>query len=618
MTEQNQNAAVYTRVSTTGQAEDGFSLDEQQRLTIERAAGDGLTVDPEHVFVDAGISGSRADRPRYQAMLAAAAAGEFSSLYVWKLDRLGRDAEELLRARRMLEAAGVEIVSLSEGRAESTLVYGVRALVAQEEREKIGERTRMGLAAVAASGRQPCGRAPLGYRAVGEKRERRWVIDEREAAVVQTIFSAYLAGHGVNAIAASLNADGVRTRDGRRFGNRVVGAVLANPTYTGSVRLKGVEYPGCHEAIVDVETFEAVRLLRDAKRNAMVKGRPSSGPHIFVGGLLRCGACGGGMVPRSYRNQADRYACGRRHTYGADACSVTTVLRAPVDESFLKFFEQIALDVEGSVRAVRAESERQACEARERADGAERDAARAEEALARIRTDYQRGALSAADWTDHRDDLSARREASLAEAEQHRSHAEQLMEEAEALDARSEVAERLAGLRAAVAGSIERAEDVKALRAALAATFESVTLWRSDALPGGFWLDPLLRPEALDTTRPDWRDSPTTPVRRIPLSIAIPKGCARAPSPPGTPDPPARRSRTQARPAGGALPPRRDAARGRRGRESARVRARSHATATMRTRLCRLRAGCRAMRLSSSSASAWASAWASPSASAWP
>ncbi len=566
MTEQTR-AATYVRVSTEDQAREGYSLDEQERLALERAAKDELAVESAHVYVDAGISGSRVDRPSYQRMLASAAAGEFDVLYVWKFDRLGRDAEELLRARRMLEAAGVVIVSLTEGEAESTLVYGVRALVAQEEREKLAERTRTGLAAVAASGRQPCGRTPLGYRAVGEKRERRWVVDEREAAVVRRIFADYLAGVGVNAIAAGLNADGVRTRDGRRFVNRVIAGLLDNPALAGWVRLKGEVHRGNHEPIIDAGAFAAVTTLRDARRNLAVRGRPSSGPHIFVGGLLRCGACGGGMVPRTYRNQADRYACGRRHTYGADACSVTTILRAPVDESFLAFFEKIALDVEGSVLAVRAESDRQAGEAGERAEGAEGDAARAEEALARIRGDYEAGKIDADDWRGFRDDLSARRRASLAEVEQHRARADELAAEAEALDARSEVAERLAGLRAAVAGSIERAEDVKALRAALAATFESVTLWRSDALPGGFWLDPLLRPEALDTTRPDWEDSPTTPVRRIPLSMPIPEGEAKAPSPPGRRDPRARRSQRPAHPAGGEPRPRHGEARGRRGHE---------------------------------------------------
>src|SRR5437773_992314 len=108
-------AGAYLRVSTQEQAREGVSLDAQRQAVTDRAKGDGLALGDAQVYTDAGRSGSTTDRPAYQAMLAAAVAGEFQRLYVWKIDRLGRDAEELLRARRMLEAAGVTIVSLSEG-----------------------------------------------------------------------------------------------------------------------------------------------------------------------------------------------------------------------------------------------------------------------------------------------------------------------------------------------------------------------------------------------------------------------------------------------------------------------------------------------------------------------
>src|SRR4051794_12937816 len=97
-------SAGYVRVSTEEQAREGVSLEAQRQAIEERAPGALL-------FADV-LSGARTDRPGYQSMLAAAAAGEFDTLYVWKFDRLGRDAEELLRARRMLEAADVSIVSL--------------------------------------------------------------------------------------------------------------------------------------------------------------------------------------------------------------------------------------------------------------------------------------------------------------------------------------------------------------------------------------------------------------------------------------------------------------------------------------------------------------------------
>ena len=52
-------------------------------------------------------------------MLAAAAAGELDVVYVWKLDRLGRSVSERLRAWDALMAAGVRLVSTTEGAQEA-------------------------------------------------------------------------------------------------------------------------------------------------------------------------------------------------------------------------------------------------------------------------------------------------------------------------------------------------------------------------------------------------------------------------------------------------------------------------------------------------------------------
>ena len=80
---------------------------------------------------------------------------------MWKLDRLGRDLKHLvtmvddLRARevglRVLAGAGAEIDTAS---ANGRLVFGIFAALAEFERDLIAERTRAGLAAARARGRQ--------------------------------------------------------------------------------------------------------------------------------------------------------------------------------------------------------------------------------------------------------------------------------------------------------------------------------------------------------------------------------------------------------------------------------------------------------------------------------
>ncbi|MGH9320566.1 MAG: recombinase family protein, partial [Vicinamibacteria bacterium] len=333
-------AAIYTRVSTDEQRREGHSLDAQARLCRERAESEGYDV-PD-VYSEA-LSGAKSDRPEYQRLLADAASGKFEAVYVWKFDRLGRDAEELLRARRMLEAAGVRLVSVTEGEEESNLIYGVRALVAQEEREKISERTRIGLEEVAAGGRA-LGPAPLGYRHVPGERDRagrwlpgkepRWLVHDDEAEIVRRAHELYRAGVGVNRVAATLNEEGYRTRRGSKFSARVILDLLGHPAYIGSVRFRGeIVAEGVHEPILDRETYEEVRRLREARRESPSKGRGRlpKGSHLLTRGMLRCGRCGSAMAPKTSAEGYERYRCGRRRTYGD--CAMPDLARARVDEA---------------------------------------------------------------------------------------------------------------------------------------------------------------------------------------------------------------------------------------------------------------------------------------------
>lgn len=66
-----QEAACYIRVSTEDQTE--YSPEAQRRALEHYARQHQLTISPEHVYIDAGISGRRAEtRPAFMAMIAAA------------------------------------------------------------------------------------------------------------------------------------------------------------------------------------------------------------------------------------------------------------------------------------------------------------------------------------------------------------------------------------------------------------------------------------------------------------------------------------------------------------------------------------------------------------------
>ena len=136
----------YGRVSTAEQTADN------QRLEIERA---GYAVD--YWFADT-VSGKAhaAQRKHFGDMLAKLRKKD--TVVVSKLDRLGRDAPDVLATIKALAALGVEVVVLQLGKLDLTspagkLMLAMLAAVAEMERDLIVERTQAGLARARAEGK---------------------------------------------------------------------------------------------------------------------------------------------------------------------------------------------------------------------------------------------------------------------------------------------------------------------------------------------------------------------------------------------------------------------------------------------------------------------------------
>ncbi len=134
----------YARISTSDQ-ELALQLD-----ALEKAGCHG-----DHIYSDQ-VSGARADRPGLVACLAELAEGD--TLVVWRLDRLGRSMSHLVVLIDELRERGVDFKSLQDGAIDTTtasgeLMFMVFSALAQFERRLIQERTRAGLTAARARGR---------------------------------------------------------------------------------------------------------------------------------------------------------------------------------------------------------------------------------------------------------------------------------------------------------------------------------------------------------------------------------------------------------------------------------------------------------------------------------
>lgn len=158
----------YARVSTTGQ-------DETMQVDAMLAKG----IERRDIYVDRGVSGSRASRPDLDRLLRDIQPGD--TLTVWKLDRLGRSTAHLVTLLNDLTQKSITIRSVQDGLDSSTppgrAMMQILAIFAELERSFMLERTRSGLAIAAANGRK--GGRP---RALDTKKARlaQRLYDERE------------------------------------------------------------------------------------------------------------------------------------------------------------------------------------------------------------------------------------------------------------------------------------------------------------------------------------------------------------------------------------------------------------------------------------------------------
>ncbi len=145
--------AIYVRVSTGKQ-----ELANQIKPLIELARRQSHEV--VHVYQDV-VTGSTSDRAGFKAMMQAAHEGKFKAIVVWALDRLTREGlSKTINLMEYLAKNGIGIISHTEPYLDTTnelarnILLAVISTFAKAEREKIGERTRAGLARLKAEGKQ--------------------------------------------------------------------------------------------------------------------------------------------------------------------------------------------------------------------------------------------------------------------------------------------------------------------------------------------------------------------------------------------------------------------------------------------------------------------------------
>lgn len=291
----NKIAAIYIRVSTDAQAEEGYSIDAQKEQLSAYCVSKGIK--KYNFYIDGGWSGSNIERPEMQRLIKDVKEDKISHVIVYKLDRLSRSQKDTLYLiEDVFNPHGVDFVSLNESMDTSTpmgrLMLGILSAFAQLERENIRLRTRMGMKERVKAGLwMGGGRVPFGY---DYDKEKGILIPNKDAEKVRQIYKLYIEGKSPQEIANIL---------GLKY-DRLVYQILTRKSNYGIIEYNGEEYQGKHEPIISKETYDiAMRCMLDRKTV-----RANMSEHLLTG-LVYCGKCGAKMRYQKWGNKGNKLVC---------------------------------------------------------------------------------------------------------------------------------------------------------------------------------------------------------------------------------------------------------------------------------------------------------------------
>lgn len=314
--------AIYVRVSTQEQADEGYSIQAQRdRLISYCKAKDFIIHD---IYVDGGFSGASLDRPGIQQVIEGAKAKLFDCVLVYKLDRLSRSQRDtLFLIEEVFIKHNVDFISLNESFDTSTAfgraMIGILSVFAQLEREQIKERTSTGRLERAKEGLfHGGGYTPAGYDYIDGK----LVINKYEALQIREVYKLYIEkDYGIARIMDYMAEKGYTHKNGDWSHQKNITRVLDNKIYLGIITFKNNEYQGQHDPIFTYEQYEKIQNKRKLMRGKFTQTRDTE---VLLQGFIYCKYCGGRFHFRK-AGTYKFYTCysrtrSNRHMVKSDTC----------------------------------------------------------------------------------------------------------------------------------------------------------------------------------------------------------------------------------------------------------------------------------------------------------
>jgi site-specific DNA recombinase len=352
--------AAYIRFSSEMQS-DSFSLDAQLRQIKEQAKRDGVEI--VKIFADPAQSAyHKKYRPGINAMRESARRGEFTVLYVHKVDRLARRLEWSLEIVHELQALDINFKAVQQPfdltTPEGKLMFHLISSLGEFYCDNVSKEANKGKLERSLQGYHN-GAVPWGYTSQLVGIRKMGVPDPEKAPVVVEMFERYATGaFSDQQIAEWLNAQGFHTNKGHPFSKDSVRDMLSNSYYVGQIRYrgmtvrpKGVSFrstppqvsEGQHEPIISEGLWQRARSMR-ASRRTIVKTIKRTVRLNLLQSLVVCTHCGRRLRVQTPRNLQPYYR-EESHLRGYQDCpSIKKSVRAElIDDQIAELIQSIHL-----------------------------------------------------------------------------------------------------------------------------------------------------------------------------------------------------------------------------------------------------------------------------------
>lgn len=333
-------AAIYCRVSSDKQEQDGSSLETQLAENTRFAREQGYEVRDDTVVSESFTGKVFYERPGLNTIRELIRSRKVDALIAFKLDRIARDQAHMWIVYEECRKHDVKLLFTTERFEDNPMgraILAITAAWAEMEREMIRDRTKRGrYARVEREGLLlPGPRPPYGYEWVDDHKSALLPAADQRSDVMRRVFNTLADGASAYGVAEMLNAERVPTPSGKvgaRWFQSTITQLVNNPIYKGEVRAlahraraEGEEVPYSEryddattlpssvvpEPLVSAELWNAVQQRLKQNRTEARRRNPRPDNYLLRAGFARCGYCGCALtVKRAGKSKAKfAYAC---------------------------------------------------------------------------------------------------------------------------------------------------------------------------------------------------------------------------------------------------------------------------------------------------------------------